>query len=438
MSSETVLVVAPFWPWPGHVGVYRVDRMLRWLAERGVRVVLARAGRTDGIEEREWGSLVRVADPLRFFPDAYGEVGASAARPPRRPRILRRAAALALAPDPSVLWSLRAARHRPLLERAAGAAWVLSSSPPESAHIGAARLARRLGARLAVDLRDGWLDEPPRPELRLRWRRAVEARMERGVLRRAERVFVTSRVWGEMLARRLPDVAPRTVVLTNAYPPSAAWPDDDAPETPSRRDECTLLYAGRFTSSRADRTMDGLLVPLAEGMRRSAVRGTVRIVGDLDATEHAAAARWRERLAALGWRLEVEGAVPRRELLRRCRGASGLLLCDPSPAVLPSKLFEYLPTRRPIFAASPADGALAAVLRRVPQGFVAGGDAAGDAERAARFLDACLRDDRPAEVPDEYSERALGRRFAEALGIPGGSDPGAAGSASRRVAAARP
>jgi hypothetical protein len=176
--------------------------------------------------------------------------------------------------------------------------------------------------------------------------------------------------------------------------------------------------------------MEGLLAPLADGMRRSGVSGTVRIVGELDESEIAQADLWRARLAGAGWELAVDAPVPREELLRRCASADGLLLCDPSPAVLPSKLFEYLPTGRPIFAATPASGALAEVVAALPQGFVAGGERERDAREAARFLEACVRPDHPAELPDRFGEPAFARRFLDALDLGAGHD---SAPRSRRV-----
>lgn len=55
--------------------------------------------------------------------------------------------------------------HPLVLAHAAGAAVVISSSPPESTHIGSVRLADALDAKLLVYLRDGWLDEPLKPYL---------------------------------------------------------------------------------------------------------------------------------------------------------------------------------------------------------------------------------------------------------------------------------
>ena len=428
MADGGVVIVAPFWPWPGHVGVYRVERFVRWCAGAGRAVVLVRAGRTDGVEEREWGRVVRVADPLRFFPDDYDAPRGSSPRgssprgssprgaaPARRPQALKRLASLALAPDPSVLWSIRAARHRAVRDAAARAAWVISSSPPESAHVAALLLARAVGARLAIDLRDGWLDEPQRPEMRHAWRRALEGSIERRVLARADRVFVTSDGWREPLERRRPEARGKVAVLTNAYPSPSEWPA--APVARAASGACRLLYAGRFAGSRLGWTAERLLRPLADGLRASPVRGTLTILGELSEEERREIVPWRERLAALGWTLEHEPQVPRRELLRRCLEADGLLLSAPSTAVVPSKLFEYIPARRPVLAVTPAGGAVARILEGVPQGFRV--DEGADASEAGRvvsaFLERCMERETRADVPPAYSEERLGRRFLDAL-----------------------
>jgi hypothetical protein len=425
VADAGVVIVAPFWPWPGHVGVYRVERFVRWCAGAGRDVVLVRAGRTDGVEEREWGRVVRVADPLRFFPDDYDAPSGSSPRrsspradaPARRPRVLKRLASLALAPDPSVLWSIRAARHRLVRDAAARAAWVISSSPPESAHVAALLLARAVGARLAIDLRDGWLDEPQRPEMRHAWRRALEGWIERRVLARADRVFVTSDGWREPLERRRPEAHERVAVLTNAYPPPSEWPA--APVRRSADGTCRLLYAGRFAGSRLGWTAERLLRPLADGLRASPVRGTLTILGELSDEERRELVPWCARLASLGWTLEHESPVPRRELLRRCLEADGLLLSAPSTAVVSSKLFEYIPARRPVLAVTPAGGAVARILADVPQGVFldehAGATESGRVVSA--FLERCMERETRAAVPPAYSEEQLGRRFLDALGL---------------------
>jgi hypothetical protein len=200
MDSRRVVLVAPFWNRPGHVGVYRVERFLRWLEADGMSVVLVRAASEEWVTSRPWGVEIAVRDPFRFYPDRAPD---HTAPHTRKASHIRRAVALALFnPDPTVVWARCMARHPAVLAHASGADLVLASSPPESVLVGAARLADRIGAGFVADLRDGWLDEPDRVVLSWGWRRRLEARLEARILGRAGAILVTSNRWKELLVKR--------------------------------------------------------------------------------------------------------------------------------------------------------------------------------------------------------------------------------------------
>ena len=425
-----LVIVAPFWGAPAHVGVYRVERFLRWARARGVRVTMVRAGSSDRVEHTSTGVEVVVADPIRFYrdqPPAGAPSGPPA--PARRENRFRRSVATTLlSPDPGIAWAHRAATHPTVREHARGARWVLSSSPPESSHLCAWQLARGAGARLVADLRDGWLDDPLKPALRrYRLRRWHEGRWERRVVRDAACVFVTSAVWRDMLVARYPAAASRTVVLTNGYPPGVDGGDvaargraAGAARTAGRPLE--LLHAGRFTTSRATQTVGRLLEPLLAGVRRGSYRGRVRLLGDLGPDDKAAVEALRPAYAAAGWTVEHADRVARDEALAALDGADGLLLLSATPPTIPSKLFEYLPARRPVFAVTPAAGAVWQACAELPQvTLVAPDDPEAGAAAAARFLDDCARGPAAVRVPAGFAEPALAAVFASALGLPDGA-----------------
>jgi len=85
----------------------------------------------------------------------------------RKPNKFRRALVYWLFnPDPTVVWA-RARPSTPLYCGHGRHRLILSSSPPESAHVGAWLLSQyRTGVPHIVDMRDGWLDEPLKPLLR--------------------------------------------------------------------------------------------------------------------------------------------------------------------------------------------------------------------------------------------------------------------------------
>jgi hypothetical protein len=385
-----------------------VDRFVRWLAAEGVAVVLVRAASRDWVVSQPWGVEIAVRDPFGFYTD---RVPQEPIVPARKPSWLRRQVALAIFnPDPTVVWARRAARHPAVLAHGQGAELVLASSPPESVHVAAMRLADRLGASLVADLRDGWLDEPTRAAVAWGWRRWFEARLEVGVLRRAGLVLVTSERWKELLVDRLPEVAAKIEVLTNGYPPMAAPSVSAAPAGP-----LTLVHAGRFSGSRPTQRVGALLQPLRL-VGPGAANGRIRLMGALEPEDLDEVEAWAPRLAAVGWALEAEPPVGRVHLLRELAAADGLLLLAVSGAPIPSKLFEYLPSNRPILAVTPKGSAVWALSACLPQVFLVDPSAATDAASVVTaFLDACRSRGRSYALPEEFSEEFLGARFRAAL-----------------------
>ena len=80
--------------------------------------------------------------------------------------------------------------------------------------------------------------------------------------------------------------------------------------------------------------------------------GVIQLIGPLSNDEMTIIETFKSRFAALGWRIECPGSLPRSEVLALLPQADGLLLLSASHAALPSKLFEYIPTGRPMFVAT--------------------------------------------------------------------------------------
>ena len=403
------VLVAPFWGQPGHVGVYRAERMVRWMARRGVEVVVVRAGGRDAAADETWGTVITVRDPLGLYPDA-GEQPTPVASA-RRPSKLRRAAAMLLfVPDPSVVWARRAARDPRVLTAARSAVAVLGSSPPESTHLASSRIAAAVGARLIVDLRDGWLDEPLRRELRYRWRRLLEGRIERRIVAQADQVFVTSDAWKRLLTGRYPSAAERTTVLTNGYPP-AAYPRRSPALNDEARRPMLLLHAGRFSGSSAGRRAGQLLAILYPELPSAGPGGVVRLIGGLSADDAAEIEHWSAPFGAKGWQIQAMPPVPRAEILQQMVDADGLLLFSPSHAAIPSKLFEYLPAARPVLAVTERGSAVWEILSPLEQAYVVDVAGASGAGSVAEFLAACRASGTVHACPPEFAEDALAERF---------------------------
>ncbi len=406
MSGSKAIILAPYWRLRGYVGNYRVDRFIRWLSERGDEVVVVCGGENDEIAITPWGTEIAVRDLLGVFSERMFS-GA------RRPNLLRHVLSnLMFNPDPIIVWGRRVVTHPSVLRYAQGARWVISTSPPESPHVAAAQLARRVGAAHVVDMRDGWLDEPIKPLLQnSRLRRWREGRLESRVLRHASCIFVTSNEWQEMLQTRLPFVHGKTVVLTNAYPQAEIKPSEPTVADGPLR----LLYTGLLRGSTASRQADLLLCPLLAGLGSNANKsGILVFLGNLRREDRDDLARYEERFKKCGWRIETHAAVSRAEMLERLAVAHGLLLLSASHAAIPSKTFEYIPMAKPVLAACPEGSSVWRMVADLPQFFPMDYRNTEQASNAVRaFLNACRAGITRFEVPEQYSEQYLKKVFWE-------------------------
>jgi len=409
---KKVVIIAPYWCDPQHLGSIRIERFLRWLNAAGMGVVLIAGGENDSRREEAWGTLVTVSDPLGIYRERRAQPGAA----PARPRLLRWLAYALLSPDPGIAWAWRASRHPLVIEQCSDVDLVLSSSFPESSHVAAARLAERCAARLVVDLRDGWLDEPMKPFLRdSPLRRLREGVLERRLLRQAGAILVTSEQWRRLLIQRLPFTADKTVTLTNAYPAGCKIPDKSNAADRPRERPLTLLYAGRLFSSRAERRIEHLLAPLLTGLQGCAASGTLLFVGNLSQDEVDELNRWGTNFKQAGWDIITRAALPRAAAIDLMRQADGLLLLSSSYASIPAKLFDYLCAQRPILALAPAASAVADLVPQLRQLFALDYRDATAAPVVAKFVEACqsgLVSDLPAQF-DEVHVRAI---FLAAIG----------------------
>lgn len=335
-------ILAPFAGSPAHLGHRRAMRFTRWLQAAGYEVIIIGA-RSNSIE----GSMsVPVRDPLGIWSWPCPEPDPPANRPPRRGWGLARRV---LIPDPSILWALRAVSSRAARTAARNSSVLISTGPPESPHIAASILSRAFGVPHLMDYRDGWLDEPLKAEIRSRGpRRSAEAAIESWALHNACAVTVTSDVWGRELSARHPWLQGRLHTITNVIPA------DYRPA--ATRGELgfmpRLVYAGRLSGSRTCQSAESLLNLLRLEARVSPSPFEVLFVGALHPHELAEIERFGTEVASFGWIVGHKPNCDYQSALAEVAQADGLLLVSASDGAVPSKLYDYLATGRPILCIS--------------------------------------------------------------------------------------
>jgi glycosyltransferase involved in cell wall biosynthesis len=413
------IIIAPFWRQAGHVGNYRIERFIRWFSSAGVEILLVRAGSKDQEQQESWGLELTIRDPIGLYRDSEpsGEPPT-----PRKPNYLRRQLALWLFnPDVGVIWANHVAKHPKVLQHAAGAEWVLSSSRPESVHVASWRLAKKLKSKLVIDMRDGWLDEPLEPLLMTSSiRRFVEGRLEKNILAAADQIFVTSAVWRDLLVSRGVTGAEKVEVITNAYPAfdfSKALAEPCQHKTAAKQFD--LLHTGRFRASRATQDPALLLEPLRVCLAERELKGQIHLLGQLDAQEQLEIEHYVEPMSAIGWPIHCYPAVSRDQAMTRIAQADGLLLLCAAQAAIPSKIFEYIPSKKPLLIVAKEDAAVWGVGRNIKQASLLDYTRPETWQSAIDvFLEMLVNTEHESNCPEIYSDDYLGNVFLSCLNLP--------------------
>lgn len=211
----------------------------------------------------------------------------------------------------------------------------------------------------------------------------------------------------------LPAAAAKTRVITNAYPPMPTAPL--AEHAGVRR--VALVHGGRFSGSDPRRSPALLLEPLLQALTRNPRwRGSICLPGDHSVADRAQIETYQSAFGKLGWELPAPSLMERSALGQLLQGSAGLLLIAAAYSPIPGKLFEYLPTGRPVLAIVPEGGAVWQLCEGFPQVFLLDPLQANTHPAVVdRFLEAAASE-RLWPAPTGYSDDAVRCKFLEVLG----------------------
>ncbi|HEX4838490.1 MAG TPA: glycosyltransferase family 4 protein [Solirubrobacteraceae bacterium] len=425
MAGRRILVVThPYPPMPS-VGGNRWLAMAKYLRRRGHEVDILTTSAFGSLPDDKDLGVHRSGDLIaarwlrmlmRRPPLPQGGETASVDKPPHA--IVTRF----LVPDHYVAtwvpFAVRAARH---LTRERAYDCVITTSAYESTHLVGLGLGRHRPAWIA-DFRDGWTFHSWREPFPTALQRRIDVRLERAVVRSADRTIVVERPVGEDFRDRLG--------IDAGYAPNGWDPDlerDAGEAEPPRLDEAavTLVHTGKLTGGwgRHPGALLDALRRLREEDPQTAARLRLVLAGRLDEDE--------QRLiegARLDGIVRHVGVLTRAQAMALQRDADVLLLITSPTLVweLPGKVFEYFGAGRPILALAheneaarlvretgtgwtvpPRDvDAIAAVLRRLAR---EGADLRIDPKRLESYTYP-----RPAEVVEAEIERAIEARSSRA------------------------
>ena len=373
-----ILYLAFYFPPLGGGGVQRTLKFARYLPEHGVEpiVVTGPAGRGTRHAPIDASLADRVAPGCRVVRVAHELPDDT--RSDRWSRLLGRRSAFEQAwADACADAALRAAADAPVDA-------VLATMSPFATSCAAARVAQQLGVPWLADLRDPWaLDEmivyPSR------WHRWLELRRMRRSLASAALVIMNAPEAARALREAFPELAPRTLSLTNGFDAE----DFSGPAPPRSDANFRIVHTGSLHVEL------GLANRRRRGLRRFV--GGERVPVDILARSHVHLLRalelWRQeqpeeagssRLELVGKLspadretvarsavadlVELPGYLSHAETIAALRRADLLFLPmhglprGERARIVPGKAYEYLGARKPILAAVPEGDARDYVL----------------------------------------------------------------------------
>ncbi|MGZ4315561.1 MAG: glycosyltransferase [Gaiellaceae bacterium] len=303
--------------------------------------------------------------------------------------------------NPRVVWAPFALRETRRLLRAETFDCLVTTSPPESAHLVGLMLGRRRPAWVA-DFRDGWCFDPYMVRFRTKAALAVDSWLERRVALAADFTVGVTRPIADDLAQRL---GAKARWISNGWDPAAGATEDGLSVPAAEERGLRLVYTGQLWGPRG-RTPEPFFRAL-KVVASEADGPPPRLVhaGELVPEDRVLIAR-----TGVSELVEHVGLLDRAEVAALQRSADVLVLItsrDPSQAT--GKLFEYLAAGKPILALADANEA-ERIVRETGTGAVVPPD---DVDAIADALRRAARGDLAREYAPEGVERYAYPRLAE-------------------------
>lgn len=427
---KRVLMIASAYPPQSGAGVQRTVKFVRYLPRFGweplvltVRTPLynrlpdpTMLREVEGVPAARTGVVTR--DQIRGFWDIVGFLLTPMLRLAGKDRVYLREGMLwrtlnFLQPDPWITWLPTAIPEGLAMVRRYRPQVLYATAPSWTALLVGLGLSWLTRLPLVADFRDPWTTNNLLPSP-VKWRRRVDARLERAVIARAARVVsVTPRMTETFVNdyRQVP--RERFVTIFNGYDPEDIPP---APPVRPEPDRLCFAHVGSLYGTRSPAVFLQALQRVFASRPQMRQDLRVRFVGQIDSG--------KELLAAPEFAGVVESTGPvDHKVAAIYLVTSDILLLIQHPGALvtlPGKVFEYLAAPSHILACGPPDGEAAAFLRQTGGAtIVDGADPAAIAE-AIRHLYAAWKQGtldgrRDPVVVRQFDRRELARQLAEVL-----------------------
>ncbi len=358
---------------PLDCGVGRQIKLAKYLPSFGWLPVVLTVKRSHLRPKYDPSRLQEVPKPVRIFRTSSIEVPLLQQKVPRvLNRFLGVNTKWLQAPDVFIGWLPFAVRRGLEIARKEKVNVLFSTSLPNTCHLVALMLKRKLALPWVADFRDPWTQNPyvnyPKPVLK------IEEPMEEAVIKNADKVTTTNPFFTEGFVRKYSD-EPREKFVTVSH---GFDPDDFQKLEKTVENKFVVTYTGSFYGPRKpDVFLEAVKELLSDdaGLKNQL---KIRFVGSMGRSVKNVVHGY-----GLEDAVEICGYVSHERALEYLLNSSILLLItgifhkntgkDPSGRVFdefPGKLVEYLIMGRPVLALATSEGTVARIIKSTRTGIV--------------------------------------------------------------------
>jgi glycosyltransferase involved in cell wall biosynthesis len=279
-------------------------------------------------------------------------------------------------PDTRILWKGSAYRKARQILSEHKIDLIFSSSPPQTNHIIAKKLARKYRIPWVADFRDPWTDVfwLNDQSKRLKLIHAIDKKMERNTIAQMDAVITVSPHLVSLLSEK---TSKKIHLIYNGY-------DDemfDLQKEKSAKDKFIITYAGSMSYSQKPDSFFRAIKRLSED-KDFTDKTLIRFMGNFPPFLHEMIVQ-----SSLKDKIEMLEYTEHQQAVELIASSSLLLMIIPetpdNKGVVTSKLFDYLAVRVPILSYGPTDGDAAGVIEtaRAGKNFMY-----NDADNSAEFI----------------------------------------------------
>ncbi|NOZ62663.1 MAG: glycosyltransferase family 4 protein [Calditrichaeota bacterium] len=379
------LFVTYYYPPAGGPSVQRIIRIIQFMAENGWECQVLTVKHGDyttvdpGLEKRIPDSTrverVDFFEPYRWYRKFTGKktdekiplaVLSAHEKASFKERLANAVRANLFIPDGRIGW------YRPGVLAGVRLAWqapdvrlILSSGPPHTVHLVARRIANITGLPFIADFRDPWVNIDYYHNI---WRNpltvAIDKSLEGKVLRDAAAITVVGPGCRDQILENHPDIPiEKTHIIYNGFDPDV-YPKEEL--TPPA-DKFVFTYVGNLPFNRYIPAFFQVLKELKREGKINPKKFSLRFFGKIDPKVRAEIEKFD-----LGDMLQFHDFVPHEQAIRAVVASQLLLLIIndtyTKKGIVPGKMFEYLASKRFVFAIGPVDGDAAKIYQETKAG----------------------------------------------------------------------